>query len=96
MISETKLDEWMQDYNDGYEKAYKCIPDLIAEVRALRKVAEAAQADAHHVSVMPWCKDAHPYITWCGVQNHLWVEWIHGTHEQLHDALKAWRGGSDE
>lgn len=43
-IDQKKLDEWRQDYHDGYEKAYKCIPDLIDEVEKLQAVVTAVRA----------------------------------------------------
>jgi hypothetical protein len=36
------LDEIMQEYEDGYDKVYKHIPDLVAEIELLREVAEAS------------------------------------------------------
>ena len=36
------LDQVMNEYNSGYEKAYKNIPELVAELQAARKFMPAA------------------------------------------------------
>lgn len=45
------LDDILNEYHDGYAKTYKYIPDLVKELRAARKVVEAARKlhDMEHV-----------------------------------------------
>lgn len=42
-LDDTFLDEIMDQYNEGYEKTYKYIPDLIEELRDTRKQLDTAK-----------------------------------------------------
>lgn len=37
------LDSVMEEYESGYAKAYKNLPDLVAELKAAREVVKAAE-----------------------------------------------------
>lgn len=65
------------------------IAELEAENAKLQAVVDAARADLNRIATMPWCKDTHIDTKWACVPDHVWVDWIHGTHEQLHEALAA-------
>lgn len=82
MIDEKTLELW------GRTEPYECIPDLISEIRKLRKVAEAAKyVDRSHWSspekgyaclgcdMNQGAIEAHD--SWCGIQ-------------KLHEALAEW------
>jgi hypothetical protein len=60
-LDETKLEEILAEYQDGYEKAYKHIPDLIKEIRELRSlnaegVRVCAQCGSHLSEYCEGCR----------------------------------------
>ena len=54
-------DSAMEEYNDGYMKAYKNIPDLVKAIEKLLTVAEAAGVVLDSIDVERSIRQLEPY-----------------------------------
>ena len=86
------LDSVMEEYESGYAKAYKNLPDLVAELKAARKMVEAARVyfKQRHLECERIC-DVHPECDHCHLCEDDMVE-LSQTRSEIEVLLKELGG----